>query len=122
MSVMKRWPAEWKETADGRYVCTGIYEDLSGRFTVDLLHGYVGFREYAAAHPLSRIVRIATDGSGTETVFEERNRIGHVNTSPSQPHLLTFCHEGPRDQVGNRIWGLDLADLDSLPTATIPAC
>lgn len=32
-------------TADGRYVCTGIYEDLSERLDVDLLRGYVGFEE-----------------------------------------------------------------------------
>jgi Ni/Fe-hydrogenase subunit HybB-like protein len=30
-------------TADGKYVCTGLYEDLSGKFKLDLLHGYVGF-------------------------------------------------------------------------------
>jgi|DewCreStandDraft_5_1066085.scaffolds.fasta_scaffold00088_63 oligogalacturonide lyase len=95
-------------TADGRYICTGLYEDLSDRFRVDLLHGYVGFREYWEARPLSRIIRVATDGSGAEVVFEERYWIGHVNTSPTQPHLLTFCHEGPWDQVDNRIWGLDL--------------
>jgi oligogalacturonide lyase len=96
-------------TADGRYVCTGIYEDLSSRFRVDLGNGYVGFREYFAAHPLSQVVRIATDGSGAEVVFAERQWIGHVNTSPTQPSLLTFCHEGPWEEVDNRIWGLDLA-------------
>ena len=73
-------------TADGRYVCTGIYEDLSHQFKVDLLHGYVGFREYAAAHPLSKVVRIATDGAGAEVVFEEREWIGHVKTCPSEAH------------------------------------
>jgi oligogalacturonide lyase len=96
-------------TADGRYVCTGLYEDLSDRFNVDLLHGYVGFREYHQAHPLSQVLRIATDGSGAEVVFEERNWIGHVNTSPAEPNLLTFCHEGPWQEVDNRIWGLDLS-------------
>jgi oligogalacturonide lyase len=96
-------------TADGRHVCTGIYEDLSHQFKVDLLHGYVGFREYHAAHPLSKIVRIATDGSGAEVMFEEREWIGHVNTSPTRPRLMTYCHEGPWDQVDNRIWGLDLS-------------
>lgn len=95
-------------TADGRYLCTGLYEDLSGRFPVDLLRGYVGFREYWEAMPLSRILRIDTASGAAETVFEERYWIGHVNTSPTLPHILTFCHEGPRDRVDNRIWGLDL--------------
>ena len=95
-------------TADGRYVCVGIYEDLSDRFPVDLHRGYVGFREIHAANPLSRVMRIATDGSGADVVWEERSWVGHVNTSPTQPHLLTFCHEGPWEKVDNRIWGLDL--------------
>ncbi|GAB4569029.1 MAG: oligogalacturonate lyase family protein [Anaerolineae bacterium] len=95
-------------TADGNFVCTGLYEDLSDRFPVDLLHGYVGFREYWQARPLSRVIKIAVDGSGAETVWEERSWIGHVNTSPTQPHLLTFCHEGPWHLVDNRIWGLNL--------------
>jgi oligogalacturonide lyase len=33
----------------------------------------------------------------------------HVNTSPTQPNLLTFCHEGPWHLVDHRIWGLDTA-------------
>jgi len=95
-------------TADGRSVCLGLYEDLSSRFQVDLLRGYVGFQEIWAARPLSRVVQVAVDGSGARTAWEERYWIGHVNTSPTQPHLLTFCHEGPWNKVDNRIWGLDL--------------
>jgi len=94
-------------TADGRYVCTANFEDLAARFRIDYLHGYVGFAETCAANPLSRVLRIATDGSGGEVVWEERSWIGHVNTSPTQPNLLSFCHEGPWEKVDNRIWGLD---------------
>jgi oligogalacturonide lyase len=95
-------------SADGKYVCTGIYEDLSDRIRIDYLHGYVGFRETWEAKPLSKIMRIATDGSGADVVWEENYWIGHVNTSPTQPHLLTFCHEGPWHELDNRIWGLDM--------------
>lgn len=96
-------------TSDGRYICVCVYEDLSARFAVDLLRGYVGFEETWAARPLSRIMRVATDGGGAaEIVWEERSWIGHVNTSPTQPHLLTFCHEGPWDKVDQRVWGLDM--------------
>lgn len=97
-------------TADGRYLCTGLYEDLSDRFKVDLLHGYVGFREFWEARPLSRVLRIDTTTGAAEVAFEERYWIGHVNTSPTVPHILTFCHEGPWNEVDNRIWGLDLRD------------
>ncbi|HAU37742.1 MAG TPA: oligogalacturonide lyase [Phycisphaerales bacterium] len=95
-------------TADGRYVFTSINEGLSDRIRMDLAHGYVGFEEVFAAKPLSRIVRIATDGSGGEVVHEDRVWIGHVNTSPTQSRLLTFCHEGPWNKVDNRIWGMDV--------------
>jgi oligogalacturonide lyase len=95
-------------TADGRYVCALLFEGLSERFAVDLLHGYVGFEEYWAARPLSRIVRVDTGSGAAENVFEEDYWIGHANTSPALPNLLTFCHEGPWHRVDNRIWGLDL--------------
>jgi oligogalacturonide lyase len=94
-------------TADGAYVVTGLYEDLSDRFPVDLLRGYVGFREYWQARPLSRIVRVHTETGEAETLLEENHWIGHVNASPTQPQLLTYCHEGPWDEVDNRVWGLE---------------
>jgi oligogalacturonide lyase len=94
-------------SADGKYVYFGTWEDQSDKFEVDLLRGYIGFRETWAAKPLSQVWRAAVDGSGAEVVFEEPYWIGHVNTSPTQPHLLTICHEGPWDCVDNRIWGLD---------------
>lgn len=97
-------------TADGRYVCAGLFEDLSGRIRTDLEHGYVGFAQTWEARPLSRVIQVAVDGSGGRVVHEERSWIGHVNTSPTQPHLLTFCHEGPWDKVDHRIWGLDVRD------------
>ncbi len=101
--------------ADGQSVYTGLYEDLSARFRVDLLRGYVGFREYWQAQPLSRVVRIDVEQARAETILEERHWIGHVNASPTQPHLLTYCHEGPWDEVDNRVWGLDTVSGRSWP-------
>jgi oligogalacturonide lyase len=95
-------------TADGRYVCTGHYADLGRQFDVDPLHGYVGFRKYWQARPHSMIVKIDTASGDSTTVFEESYWIGHVNASPTLSHLVTFCHEGPWDEVDNRIWGLDI--------------
>jgi oligogalacturonide lyase len=97
-------------TADGRYVCTGALEKPSGRYPVDFQHGYIGFPEYCAEHPHCRVLRIDVDSGAAETVWEEDSWIGHVNTSPTQPTWLTFCHEGPWDMVDNRIWGLSLDD------------
>jgi oligogalacturonide lyase len=95
-------------TADARYVCTSYFEDLGKRFRIAYNQGYIGFPETYEAHPLSRIIRVETDGTGGEIVREEKTWIGHVNTSPTQPQLLTFCHEGPWHLVDNRIWGMDV--------------
>ena len=95
-------------SADGKYVYFGTWEDLSQLFEVDLLRGYVGFNETWEAMPHSQIIRVATDGSSSEVVFEEKYWIGHVNTSPSRSDLITFCHEGPWEKVDNRIWCLNV--------------
>lgn len=94
-------------TADGTHIATGIYKDLSANFKVDLLNGYIGFEQYWAAKPESRLMLINTETGRAHAVFTENYWMGHVNTSPTQPHLLTFCHEGPWQKVDNRIWGCD---------------
>ncbi len=95
-------------TADGNYVITGYCQDLSDRFNIDLGHGYVGFHEIWAAHPHCVIIRIALDTGAVEKIFEDHCWLGHLNTSPTLPNIMTFCHEGPWDKVDNRIWGLNL--------------
>lgn len=97
-------------TADGEFVMVSYSEDLSDRMHLDLGHGYVGFREYWEARPLSRVVRVSTTDGTSDVVHQDRAWIGHVNTSPSRPELLTFCHEGPWHLVDHRIWLLDLTD------------
>ena len=110
--VLYRMEGDWDVSmincsADGRHLYASISEDLSDRFRVDYLRGYVGFRETWEARPQSRIVKVAVDGGDGETIFEERYWIGHVNTSPTRSDLLTFCHEGPWNEVDNRIWGMN---------------
>ncbi len=96
-------------TAEGRFVC-GVLRQLVDVGPVDLGAGYIGFREIFAAHPLCRVIRVPTEGTDhqAETLHEERHWIGHVNTSPTQAHLLTFCHEGPWHLVDQRMWVLDM--------------
>ncbi|MBI5032186.1 MAG: PD40 domain-containing protein [Chloroflexi bacterium] len=101
-------PQSANATADGNYLVTGYTQDLSDRFQVDLGHGYVGFREIWEAHPHCVIIRIALDTGAVENIFEDHCWLGHLNTSTTLPHIMTFCHEGPWDKVDNRIWGLNL--------------
>lgn len=108
-------PDGWKAsgancTADGRYVCASMSVKVDVG-PVDLGAGYVGFRELFEAHALHRIIRIPTEGenNSAETLHEEHNWIGHVNTSLTHSHLLTFCHEGPWQLVDQRMWTLDMS-------------
>ena len=98
-------------TADGEYVCTS----LTQRPDVRREAGYGGFEETWAAQPLSRVIEVAVGGDGATTLHEEESWIGHVNTSPDRPELLTFCHEGPWERVDNRIWGLNRETGETWP-------
>lgn len=97
-----------RPTADGQYVVGGLGEDLSARIHSNLSAGYVGMREIFEAKPDSRIIRINLDTNEVEEVWQEKTWVGHVNPSPTQANLLTFCHEGPWQLVDHRIWLLDM--------------
>jgi len=88
---------------DGEYVYTSIIETPADRLKGDLT-----LREIFETNPLSRIVRIPISGGCDEVMWEEHNFIAHVNTSPTDSTMLTFCHEGPWDLVDHRLWTLDL--------------
>jgi len=86
-------------TADGTRVCFGETE----RSNLD-------FNERFASHPRSRIlVHDLTNGT-TETLFERDLWLGHINTAPGRPELLSYCHEGPWTRVEHRVWCLNLRD------------
>ena len=94
-------------TADGRHICAQLMEDLP-RDRPRIEFAYSRFQEYFEKRPLTRIVRIEIATGRQQVVHEDRRYMGHVNASPTQPHLLTFCHEGPWRLVEQRIWGLNL--------------
>lgn len=52
--------------------------------------------------------RIVADGKGEQW-------IAHCNTSPTQPHLLSFCHEGPWNEIDHRIWMLNVESGECWP-------
>jgi oligogalacturonide lyase len=107
LEIEPRWCVSMTNcSADGRHVYFGSWEDQSHKFEVDLLRGYVGFAETWEARPLSRVERVEISTGRHAVVFEEQYWIGHVNTSPTNSDLLTFCHEGPWDKIDHRVWGL----------------
>jgi len=102
-------------TADGKTIRAVLNEDLSEKLRLDLGHGHVGFPEYSAARPLSRVVAIDTDAGGGRVIHEERFWLGHMNTSPTLPEVATVCHEGPWAKIDQRMWRLDVATGEVSP-------
>jgi oligogalacturonide lyase len=83
-------------TADGEAVCAIVREPVEGDHS-----------ERSAARPTSKIVEVPLDGGEVDVLHEEAYLLSHANASPGRPELMTFCHEGPWDEVDHRIWGLD---------------
>jgi oligogalacturonide lyase len=94
-------------TADGKYICTLLMEDQP-EDTPRISFSYSRFREYFQLKPLTQIVRIEIATGKMEVIHEDRRYMGHVNTSPALPDILTFCHEGPWNWIDQRIWGLNI--------------
>ena len=94
-------------TADGKYICARLMEEIEEDKPA-ISFSYSRFREFFKAKPLSQIIRIETETGEVEVIHEEHCYLGHINTSPIRPELLTFCHEGPWDQVDQRMWGLNI--------------
>lgn len=97
-----------RPTADGKYVVAGLSQDLSATIKANLSAGYVGMRDIFAAKPDCRIIRIELENRRIEEIWQEKCWVGHINPSPTQAELLTFCHEGPWQLVDHRIWLLDM--------------
>lgn len=115
LSQRKLW--EWPEdvkcttpncTADGRFVCFVIIPYPPKELPIDPTSGGPSNKDMWASKPHCRIVRIPIEGGEPETLWEEDHYITHVNTSPTKPSILTFCHEGPWRLVDQRMWGLDM--------------
>ena len=100
-------PGNLSCTADGGLICHVVQQDLSDRVRRD--HGYIGFGEYSAERPHCVIHGIPVDGGQSSVLHEEQFWLSHVNTSPTLPNVLTFCHEGPWAKIDQRMWVLDIA-------------
>ena len=98
--------------ADGSHLCFGLSEDLTKSIHTNLSGGYIGFEEIEVARPHCKICLFELETGKTRIIHEEKRWIGHVNASPTQSHLITFCHEGPWEKVDHRMWAMNLETGD----------
>lgn len=94
-------------SADGRYVCN-MMRDKVAEPESTVQYPYSHFPLLYPAQPLTQLIRVEVATGKMEVMHEDRRFMTHVNLSPTQPELLTFCHEGPWDKVEQRIWGLNI--------------
>ncbi len=94
-------------TADGKYVITRIEAPLHND-NASIGFAYSEFHDRFHAKLLTQIIRIEVATGQVEVIHEDHRYITHINTSPSLPHIMTYCHEGPWYLVEQRIWGLNI--------------
>ena len=87
-------------TADGRHIVT-ILEDPPEDYDRQKQSPFF-------TPPLSRLTRIDVATGEAVVLHEDRRYITHLNTSPTRPDLMTFCHEGPWHLIEERIHGLNV--------------
>lgn len=52
----------------------------------------------------SQVIRVRSDGSGSEMIYKEDYWISHVLVNPRDTDTILFCHEGGWDKVAQRMW------------------
>ncbi|RAK70649.1 oligogalacturonate lyase family protein [Hymenobacter edaphi] len=64
------------------------------------------FRRIYEARLPRTLFTVGTEGGQLTKLFTDTAWLNHVQFSPTDPHLLMFCHEGPWELV-DRIWTID---------------
>ena len=99
-------------TVDGERVVTAISErvDVDVERDGDDREPWMSARR--AAGPYSEVISVPVDGGDPTVHVSEDRWLDHVNASPTRPELVTYCEEGPWEEV-DRIWGLNLSTDES---------
>ncbi|VBB47998.1 conserved exported hypothetical protein [uncultured Paludibacter sp.] len=63
------------------------------------------------AHLPRTLFTINTQTGELTRIYSEKAWLNHIQFSPTDPHLLMFCHEGPWHKV-DRIWTIDVVKKD----------
>jgi oligogalacturonide lyase len=100
-------------TADGEYVCSIVSEPAGSTGKRAIPYSYSAFVENFERKPHSQIFKVNIETGDCDVVHEDQRCMGHINTSPKLPDIMTFCHEGPWHRIDQRIWGLNIRTGES---------
>lgn len=91
-------------TADGKHLFLIFTAEQSSGSRLPLQKIYQSHRSRWLENPHSRLLLFSLDTGESELLYEDDCWMTHPNASPTQPHLLLYCHEGPWAEVDNRMW------------------
>ena len=95
-------------TADGKHVCSIVAEPAQATGKKTISYSYSSFVDNFDRKPRSLIFKVNIENGDCDIVHEDNRNMGHINTSPTMPDIMTFCHEGPWHRIDQRIWGLNI--------------
>jgi oligogalacturonide lyase len=89
-------------TQDGEWLGIGIVESTNNgkRYPSD----FDRMKAKMDSRPWSEILLVRTDGREVRSVRREKRWISHVMVHPTNPNLMSYCHEGPWEIVDQRLW------------------
>ena len=76
---------------------------------------YGGFMDKMYAVKKCSVKLLDLRSGKAEKIFEDTHYAGHIQFSPDNPYIVTYCHEGPWNLVQQRIWILNLLTRSVTP-------
>jgi len=104
-------------TADGRYVAFAYCQETTLSTETGRIYSTMHERYYQ--HPHSVVMRIDTQKGDAVAAWGEATWISHVLIHPTQPNLIVFCHEGGSTCVAQRMWIVNLEDMQMRKAAPL---
>ncbi len=96
-------------TADGRYVAFAYCQETVLSTETGRIYSTMHERYYQ--HPHSVVMRIDAQKGDAVAAWGEPTWISHTLIHPTQPNLILFCHEGGGTCVAQRMWVVNLDDM-----------
>ena len=104
-------------TADGRYVAFAYCQETA--LSTETGRIYATMHERYYQHPHSVVMRIDTQKGDVVAAWGETTWISHTLIHPTRPNLIVFCHEGGGTCVEQRMWIVNLDDVQMRKAAPL---
>jgi oligogalacturonide lyase len=104
-------------SADGNYVAFAYCQETA--LSTETGRIYATMHERYYQHPHSVVMRIDTRSGAAVAAWGEPTWISHTLIHPTQPNLILFCHEGGGTCVDQRMWMVNLEDVQMRKAAPL---